>query len=302
MDKIYDVMIIGSGPAGMTAAIYARRFNLSVVVLEYNAPGGAMVNTDEISNYPGFNTINGVDLSMQMYSQMMNLNVEYQGVKVDDIIKNGEKDFVIKAGNKEFFGRSIIIATGTRNRVLGIESEKRFFYQGISWCAICDGPLYKDKDVAVIGGGNSALSAALTLSKFVNKVYLVHRRDSFRSEKVLTEKVVNNSKIELVLNSNVIEFTGEKVLDGIVVKNKLDEEKKLSISGCFEEIGRLPNTEFLKNIELSNDGYILVNEDFKTNVDGIYACGDVVFKKVRQIATAVNDGAIAGLAVSNYLS
>lgn len=302
MSKKYDVMIVGSGPAGMTAAIYARRFNLSVLVLEYNAPGGAMVNTDEISNYPGFNTINGVDLSMQMYSQMMSLNVDYQGIKVDEIIKNGEKDFIIKGSNKEFYGSTIIIATGTRNRVLGLESEKKFFYRGISWCAICDGPLYKEKDVAVIGGGNSALSAALTLSKFVNKVYLVHRRDEFRSEKIITDKVLNNSKIELILNSNVIEFTGDKVLEGIIVKDKNDNIRKLEISGCFEEIGRLPNTEFLKNIELSDDGYILVNEDFKTNIDGIYACGDVVSKKVRQIATAVNDGAIAGLAVSNYLS
>lgn len=302
MNKIYDVIIIGSGPAGMTAAIYARRFNLSVLMLEYNAPGGAMVNTEEISNYPGVNTINGVDLSMQMYSQMMSLCVDYQGVRVEGIIKNGEKDFIVKGNNKEFFSKAIIIATGTTNRVLGLESEKKFFYRGISWCAVCDGPLYKEKDVAVIGGGNSALSAALTLSKFVNKVYLVHRREEFRSEKIITDKVINNSKIELILNSNVTEFTGDKVLDGIVVKNNLDEERKINVACCFEEIGRLPNTKFLKGINLSTDGYIIVDEDYKTNIDGIYACGDVVYKKVRQIATAVNDGAIAGLAVSNYLS
>lgn len=302
MEKVYDLIIIGCGPAGMSAAIYARRFNLSVLILEYNAPGGAMVNTEEISNYPGVNTINGVDLSMQMYTQMMSLNVDYQGVKVLEIIKNKEKDFVVKGSNKEFYSKSIIIATGTRNRVLNIESEKKFFYRGISWCAICDGPLYKGKDVAVIGGGNSALSAALTLSKFVNKVYLVHRRSEFRSEKMITEKVLNNKKIELILNSNVIDFTGDQLLDGIIVKNKDEEQRKIAVSGCFEEIGRLPNTEFLKGIELSSDGYIIVNEDCKTSVDGIYACGDVILKKVRQIATAVNDGAIAGLAVSNYLS
>lgn len=302
MEKIYDVIIIGSGPAGMTAAIYARRFNLSVLVLEYNAPGGAMVNTDEISNYPGFNTINGVDLSMNMYTQMMNLNVDYQGVKVEKVNKINDKNFIVSGGNKEFHGKSIIIATGTRNRVLGLESEKRFFYRGISWCAICDGPLYKEKDVAVIGGGNSALSAALTLSKFVNKVYLVHRREEFRSEKITTDKVLNNQKIELVLNSNVNDFYGNDKLEGITVIDKQGNQRKLNISGCFEEIGRIPNTEFLDIVAKTSDGYIIVDEDCKTNVDGIYACGDVVNKKIRQIATAVNDGAIAGLAISNYLS
>lgn len=302
MEKIYDVIIIGSGPAGMTAAIYARRFNLSVLVLEYNAPGGAMVNTDEISNYPGFNTINGVDLSMNMYTQMMNLNVDYQGVKVDKVNKINDKNFIVSGGNKDFYGKSIIIATGTRNRVLGLESEKRFFYRGISWCAICDGPLYKEKDVAVIGGGNSALSAALTLSKFVNKVYLVHRREEFRSEKITTDKVLNNQKIELVLNSNVNDFYGNDKLEGITVVDKQGHQRKLNISGCFEEIGRIPNTEFLDNVAKTSEGYIIVDEDCKTNVDGIYACGDVVNKKIRQIATAVNDGAIAGLAISNYLS
>lgn len=302
MEKIYDVIIIGSGPAGMTAAIYARRFNLSVLVLEYNAPGGAMVNTDEISNYPGFNTINGVDLSMNMYTQMMNLNVDYQGVKVDKVNKINDKNFIVSGGNKDFYGKSIIIATGTRNRVLGLESEKRFFYRGISWCAICDGPLYKEKDVAVIGGGNSALSAALTLSKFVNKVYLVHRREEFRSEKITTDKVLNNQKIELVLNSNVNDFYGNDKLEGITVIDKQGNERKLNISGCFEEIGRIPNTEFLDIVAKTSEGYIIVDEDCKTNVDGIYACGDVVNKKIRQIATAVNDGAIAGLAISNYLS
>lgn len=302
MEKIYDVIIIGSGPAGMTAAIYARRFNLSVLVLEYNAPGGAMVNTDEISNYPGFNTINGVDLSMNMYTQMMNLNVDYQGVKVEKVNKINDKNFIVSGGNKEFHGKSIIIATGTRNRVLGLESEKRFFYRGISWCAICDGPLYKEKDVAVIGGGNSALSAALTLSKFVNKVYLVHRREEFRSEKITTDKVLNNQKIELVLNSNVNDFYGNDKLEGITVIDKQGNQRKLNISGCFEEIGRIPNTEFLDIVAKTSEGYIIVDEDCKTNVDGIYACGDVVNKKIRQIATAVNDGAIAGLAISNYLS
>ena len=301
MDKLYDVIIIGSGPAGMTAAIYARRFNLSVLVFENNAPGGAMVNTEEISNYPGFNTITGVDLSMQIYMQMMNLNVDYQGIMVSEISKTSDKEIIVKGNGLEFRGKSVIIATGTRNKTLGLDSEKKFFYRGISWCAICDGPLYKDKDVAVIGGGNSALSAALSLSKFVNKVYLIHRRDYFKGEKILVDKVLNNPKIELVLNSNVLEFHGENALEEIVVSDNLENIKNIKISGCFEEIGRLPNTSFLQNIELSKDGYILVDEDYKTSIDGIYACGDVVDKKVRQIATAVNDGAIAAIAINKYL-
>ncbi len=301
MDKIYDVIIIGSGPAGMTAAIYARRFNLNVLVIEYNAPGGAMVNTSEIANYPGFSAINGVDLSMNMYNQMMELDVSYQAVKVDKIIKNKEKDFTIYSQNQEFYGKSVIIATGTRNKILGLESEKKFFYRGISWCAICDGPLYKGKDVAVIGGGNSAIGAALSLTNFVNKVYLIHRRNEFRSEKISIDKVKSNPKIELVLNSNVKEFLGKETLEGITVE-KDNSLVNLAVQACFEEIGRIPNTEFIELIDKTNDGYIKVDEDFMTNVEGIFACGDVVDKKIRQIATAVNDGAIAGLAVSKYLN
>lgn len=306
MDIIYDCIIVGSGPAGMTAAIYAKRFNLNVLVLEHNAPGGAMVNTLEIANYPGFLKISGVDLSMNMYNQMMASGPTYQACKVLRIDKKISSDntndiFIVTTDGLVYQSKTVIIATGTSNKKLNIPSENKYLYNGISWCAICDGPLYKNKDVCVIGGGNSAFDAAITLTNFVNKVYLIHRRDSFRADKVLIDKVMNNPKIELIVNSNVIEFIGDDKLKQVKVQS-FDNISLLDVSCCFEEIGRIPNSDFITICDKTIDGYIIVDEDFMTSSKGIYACGDVVNKKIRQVATAVNDGAICALAVSKYLS
>lgn len=298
MDKIYDIIIIGCGPAGMTSAIYARRLNLSVVVLESGAPGGMMVNTETISNYPGFEKIGGVDLSLSMYDQMMKLGTVHEFISASNIRK--ENDLFIVSGNeKEIFGRSVIIATGTKNKVLGIDGESKYFYRGISWCAICDGPLYKGRDVAVIGGGNSALSSAITLAKFTNKVYLIHRRDEFRGDPILVDKIKETPNIEIVYNSNVTGFVGMP-LEKIIVSNKDGSQRELAVSGCFEAIGRLPNSEFVE-CEKDNEGFIIVNSEMETSIKGIFACGDVIKKGLRQIATAVSDGAIAAMSASSYL-
>ena len=298
MDKIYDIIIIGCGPAGMTSAIYARRLNLSVVVLESGAPGGMMVNTEVISNYPGFEQIGGVDLSLSMYDQMMKLGTIHEFIGASSIRK--EQDlFIVEGNEKEIVGRSVIIATGTKNKVLGLEGESKYFYRGISWCAICDGPLYKGKDVAVVGGGNSALSSALTLAKFTNKVYLIHRRDEFRGDPILVDKVKETPNIEIIYNSNVTGFMGMP-LEKIMVANKEGSQKELAVSCCFEAIGRLPNSEFVE-CEKDSEGFIIVNSEMETSIKGIFACGDVIKKGLRQIATAVSDGAIAAMSASSYL-
>lgn len=298
MEQIYDIIIIGSGPAGMTSAIYAKRLNLSVVVLEGGAPGGMMVNTELITNYPGFKEIGGTDLSLAMYDQMMQLGVIHEAINVKKVEKDGELFKAIGSG-KSITGRSVIIATGTRNKVLGIENESKYFYRGISWCAICDGPLYKGKDVAVIGGGNSALSSAITLSKFARNVYLIHRRDSFRGDPILVEKVKELSNVEIIYNSNVIDFIGMP-LEKILLINNNGDKKEVEISCCFEEIGRLPNSDLI-DCEKDDSGFIIVNEEMETSIKGIFACGDVIKKGLRQIATAINDGAIAAMSASNYL-
>ena len=298
MDKIYDIIIIGCGPAGMTAAIYARRLNLSVVVLESGAPGGTMVNTETISNYPGFEKVSGVDLSLAMYGQMMELGTVHEFINAKTIRKENDI-FIVSGEEKEVIGRSVIVATGTKNKVLGIEGESNYFYRGLSWCAICDGPLYRGRDVAVIGGGNSALSSAITLSQFTNKVYLIHRRDEFRGDPILVDKVKEISNIEIVYNSNVIQFAGMP-LDKIVVENKEGIKREIAISCCFEAIGRIPNSEFV-DCKKDNDGFIIVDEKMETSVKGIFACGDVIKKGLRQIVTAVSDGAIAAMSASSYL-
>lgn len=299
MEKVtYDIIIIGSGPAGMAAGVYARRLNLNVLVIESGAPGGMMVNTEEIANYPGFTKINGVDLSLAMFDQLMALGTNFVAEKVESIKK--EKDlFYVKTANNEYIGRTVIIATGTKNRVLGIDGESDYFYRGISWCAICDGPLYKNKDVAVIGGGNSALSSALTLAKFTNKVYLIHRRDEFRGDPILVEDVKNTKNIEIIYNSNVVRFIG-KPLEKLVLKDKEENEKEISVACCFEAIGRLPNSD-LVDCKKNQEGFIIVNSDMATSIEGMFACGDVIDKGLRQIATAVNDGAIAAMSASRYL-
>ena len=298
MNNIYDIIIIGCGPAGMTAAIYAKRLNLNVLVLENSAPGGMMVNTEVISNYPGFSDVSGVDLSLAMYDQMIKLGATFESCLVKGIKKDGDI-FTVYGETIEYFGKTVIIATGTKNRTLGLDNESKYFYRGISWCAICDGPLYKGKDVAVVGGGNSALSSALTLSKFVNRVYLIHRRDEFRGDPIYVDKVKETKNIEIIYNSNVVDLVGMP-LEKIVVKDNNNTKKELQVSCLFEQIGRIPNSEFI-DCEKDNEGFIITNSEYETSIKGIFACGDVIRKSLRQIATAVNDGAIAAISASNYI-
>lgn len=297
---MYDVVIIGAGPAGMTAGIYAKRFNLNVAIFEYDAPGGAMVRTETINNYPGFNSISGVDLSTKMFNQLMELNVDFISEKVENVKKeNGI--FLIKAEN-DYYAKSVIIATGTSDMSLGHKNEKKYFYKGISWCAVCDGPLYKGKEVAVVGGGLSAISSCISLSAYVKKVYLIHRRDEFRGEKKILDKLYSLDNVEIITNSTISDFLGNERLEKIEIKNKDNEKRVLEISCLFECVGKVPNTSLFEDmVNLDDKGYIITNDKMETSVQGIYACGDVIVKDVRQIATATGDGAICAINVNKYL-
>jgi len=300
-DKMYDILIIGGGPAGLTAAIYALRNDLKVGILESEAPGGKMVYTATIENYPGYEKIAGPDLALSMFNQVMNLGVDYIGEKAESI-KKADGRFLVK-GEREYEARTVIIATGTKNRKLGIPGEEEFSNRGISWCAICDGSLYRNKEVAVVGGGNSAFEESIYLSGIVKKVYLIHRRDEFRADGRIVEKVRGIKNIELILNTVVLEFVGEDGLQEMVLKNlKTGDVSRLKVEGCFEYVGLLPATDFVRDLGVTDaDGYIPVNEAMETKIPGLYAVGDVVSKKVRQIVTAVNDGAIAALDIIRKL-
>lgn len=292
-NKIYDCVVVGSGPGGITSAIYLKRDGVNVALFEGGAPGGAIVNTETITNYPGFTSIGGADLAINMFNQVMELGIDvyYENAKV---VKDGD---LFKVNN--VYTKFVIIATGTKVKTLGIQNEDKYFYRGISWCATCDGFLYKDKDVAVIGGGDSALSSAITLSRYAKRVYLIHRRDTFRAKDSLVSEVKENKKIFLVLDSTIIDFFGEKELEGIEVENlKTKEKERLNIDCLFEEIGRNPNSDCMEGLELNELGFIKVNSSFETNIDGVYAIGDVIEKSVRQIVTAASDGAIAAIEVS----
>lgn len=300
---IYDVVIVGAGPAGMTAAIYALRNNMKVALIESNVPGGVVVNTAVVENYPGFKSIDGPVLAYSMFEQVSALGVEYFAYKVTDVTP-GPDYFTVAAGDETIKGRSVILASGTKQRKLDVPGEEKYTQRGISWCAICDGALYRGEDVAVIGGGNSAFEETIYLANLVKKIYLVHRREGFRADLALVDKVRALSNVEMLLNYEVKEFFGHDILTGLYIKNNATGQvKTLNIKGCFEFVGTLPSTDYLKHLNiLADNGYIKVNHNFETTIPGLLACGDVVDKEVRQIATAINDGAIAALRAIKYLS
>lgn len=298
---MFDILIIGSGPAGMTAAIYGKRSGLDVAIFEKNAPGGAMINTNKIENYPGVLSCDGATLAMNMYEQMSNLGVTYFSLEVEKIEK--EKDiFKVYANDEVYLSKTVIIATGTKNKKLSVKNEDKFSGRGISWCAICDGNFYKNKRVAVVGGGNSALEEGLYLSTLASKVYVIHRRDTFRADDIIVNKLKEKENVEFILDTTINEFSGDKRLEKILIYNlKEKSEKWLDIDGVFEYIGQEADYKFFKDLEICNEkGYILVNTNFETKIKGLFAAGDIVNKEIRQIATAVNDGAIAALNASRY--
>lgn len=304
MDNRYDVIIIGAGPAGLTAAIYLRRAGLKVLILESMAPGGKMVKTFEIDNYPGYEHISGVDLSMKMFDQAQKLDAEYKYGLVKKVsVEDNYKIVECEDGNK-YISKALIVATGTKENLLMIPGESEFTNKGVSYCAVCDGAFFKGKDVVVIGGGNSALEESLYLTGLVNRVYLIIRRDEFRGDKIAQDKVYSNPKITVIKKHIPVEIVGDSKLTGIRIKDvDSGEEKLIECSAVFPYIGASPCTDFLHYLDISDSkGFVEVDSNMETRIKGIFGAGDCINKNLRQIVTATNDGAIAAQNASNYIN
>ena len=302
---IYDVIIVGGGPSGMSAAIYASRARLKTLLIEKAGCGGQIAITDHLENYPGFEEgINGFELAMKMEKQARTFGCEItygeaSFIETDDAIKK-----VILSDKKEYFTKTIIIASGANFRKLGVEGEQEFIGKGVSYCATCDGPFFRNKEIAVVGGGDSALQEALYLTKFATKVNLIHRRDQFRAAKILQEKVFAEPKINIIFDSVVEKISGSLSVEQVILKNvKNNISSSLNVNGVFVFVGWLPNTKFLENtkIKLNEAGYIVTDDNMNTSIEGIFACGDVRQKILRQVVTAAGDGAIAAISAQHFI-
>ncbi|MBO7449685.1 MAG: thioredoxin-disulfide reductase [Clostridiales bacterium] len=301
---MYDIIIVGAGTAGLTAAIYARRAGKSVVIYESETYGGQIINTPEIENYPGIKNVSGYKFATDLYEQAVALGAELVFDKIVKIEGSFEEGFTLTTEFKKTCeGKTIILACGAKNRHLGLPMEERLLGRGISYCATCDGAFFKGKDVAVNGGGNTALEDAIYLAGLCNKVYLVHRRDEFRGEKALSDIVRSTPNIELVLNSTVTELKGEKKLEAITVKDTVTSgERDINVEALFVAIGQVPSNEpFAELVALDNSGYVIAGEDCKTNVKGIFAAGDGRTKTLRQLTTAAADGAVSAVACCDLI-
>ena len=298
---MYDTIVIGAGPAGLTAAIYLKRASKKVLVLEALNYGGQIINTLDIENYPVEEHISGFDFATKIYNQAKNLGAEIKFEKAIEIIDGDTK--IVKTTKNTYEAKTIIIATGSENRKLGLDKEEDLVGAGISYCATCDGAFYKDKTVAVVGGGNTALEDALYLTDIAKKVYLIHRRDSFRAENATVDVLKERKNIEFVYNSNVTKLNGEDHLESILVTDNDGNKKDIEIDGLFVAVGRIPETEnFAKIIDVDKSGFIIASEDCHTNIDGIYVAGDTRVKNVRQLVTATSDGAVSATEAIKYIN
>ncbi|MBR3116364.1 MAG: FAD-dependent oxidoreductase [Bacilli bacterium] len=286
---MYDIIIVGAGPAGLTAALYAARANKKIVVFEANVPGGQIVNAHMVSNYPGVKSMSGSDFATNLYNQVIDYGVEVKFETVLSIDEN--KNVTTDKGS--YSAKAIILAPGVDNRKLRIENEDKLIGKGVSYCATCDGNFYKGKDVAVIGGGNTALEDVLYLSDICSKVYLIHRRDSFKGAELTLEEIKKKNNVEIILNSSVTKINGIEKVESIVINN-LDQEQIINIDGLFVAIGHEPKNIMFKNVvDIDDKGYIVSNDGVHTSKKGIYVAGDARDKILRQLTTAVSDGSIA---------
>ena len=300
---MFDIIIVGAETAGLSAAIYGLRAGKSVLVLEETTYGGQIINTPEIENYPGIQKISGFEFATNLYKQAKDLGADVRIEKVLSIEKNGAyKKVVTKA--QEYEGKTVILATGAKNRSLGLDKEKELVGKGVSYCATCDGMFYRGKVVAVNGGGNTAVEDATFLSAYVEKVYVVHRRDAFRADKAEVDRLTSKPNVELVLNSTIKALESDDTgLTGIVVVNKDGVEREIKLDGLFVAIGQAPdNAAFQDIVKLDGKGYIEAGEDSLTETEGVFTAGDCRTKAVRQLATAASDGAVAALAAVNYIN
>lgn len=301
---MYDTIIIGAGPAGMTAALYAARSNLKVALLERGIPGGQMNNTADIENYPGYANISGPELAEKMFEPLENLGVEHLFGLVEKIEDRGDfKEIVTE--DESFEAKTVIIASGANHRHLGVPGEEDYNSRGVSYCAVCDGAFFRDEDLLVVGGGDSAVEEAIFLTRFAKSVTIVHRRDELRAQKVLQDRAFANEKIRFVWDSVVESIHGdERKVTGVTFKNvKTGETSQADFGGIFIYVGLDPVSEFAADLGITDEaGWILTDHQMKTSVAGIYAVGDVRQKDLRQITTAVGDGAIASQEVYKYLT
>ncbi|MCM3574847.1 thioredoxin-disulfide reductase [Mesobacillus subterraneus] len=302
-EKIYDVIIIGAGPAGMTAAVYTSRANLSTLMLERGVPGGQMANTEEVENYPGFDHILGPELSTKMFDHAKKFGAEYAYGDVKEVI-DGKEYKTIKAGNKEYKARSIIISAGAEYKKLGVPGEQELGGRGVSYCAVCDGAFFKGKELVVVGGGDSAVEEGVYLTRFASKVTIVHRRDELRAQKILQDRAFANEKIDFIWNHTVKQINDKdgKVGSVTLVSTQDGAEHEFAADGVFIYIGMVPLTKPFEGLGITNsNGYIETNEQMETKVPGIFAAGDIREKTLRQIVTATGDGSIAAQNAQHFV-
>lgn len=303
LEKEFDVVILGGGPAGFSAGIYTARGNVSTAILDVSMLGGQPSNYLELENYPAFMKIGGFELMEKFEEHADMFGVQkfpMQEIEVIDLVSYPK---IIRTKEAEFRAKSVIIATGAKPMKLGVKGEEEFIGRGVSYCAVCDGAFYKDKVVAVVGGGNSAVEEAIYLTKFASKVYIIHRRDELRADKIIQNRATKNEKIEFVLNSVVCEIQGQDLVNNLILKNtKTDEMFNLAVDGVFPYIGITPNVENLSGqITQDKAGFIITDETMKTSIDGVFAIGDVRNTPLRQVITAASDGAIAGVYAVKYI-
>ncbi len=295
----YDIIIIGGGPAGLTAAVYARRANKTVLVMEKGTFGGQITSSPKVENIPGFLSVSGNEFAEKLMEQAMELCADVECIEALAVEDGDIKKVITDEG--DYFAKAIIIATGTKHRLLGIEKEEDFIGNGISFCAVCDGAFYANKTVAVIGGGNSALQEAILLSQTSKKVYIIQNLDFFTGEEKLVDEIRSIDNIVTITGAVVAELIGDTELTGIKIK-KGDEFEDIAVDGMFTAIGLIPQNEIFSSlVELNSYGYVDADEGCKTSVNGIFVAGDCRSKRIRQVATAASDGAVAALAACDYL-
>ncbi len=302
---MHDVIIIGAGPSGLTAGLYAGRYRLSSLILEKMAVGGQIVLSSTIENYPGFpGSIGTFDLMDKMKQQVEEVGVEIRLEEVLELNENKQQgSWAVKTTENSYETRAIILACGAQPKRLGVKGEDKCTGRGVSYCGTCDGPLFKNKDIAVVGGGDRALEEALFLTRYASKVHIIHRRDALRASAILVEKARTDPKIKFILSSVVEEITGKDKVEGLMVKDlKSGSVRELALSGVFIFVGIIPNTGFLKPfVVLDKDGFIITDKNMRTSREGIFACGDCCQKAFRQVVTACSDGANAAYSVQTYL-
>lgn len=301
-EKIYDMIVLGAGPAGLSAAIYGGRAQMSTLVIEPRMAGGEITLTDMLDNYPGFpEGISGFEFGMLLEKQAARFGAEMVSTFVEMVEPEGKVKKVITSSGV-FSGQTLVVATGTAPRSLGVPGEETFTGRGISFCATCDGPLFRQKRTAVIGGGDAAVEEALYLSRFAAEVFLIHRRDTLRAVPYLQNKLQENPKISFIGDTVVKEFKGDQKLERIVLKNVTDNSvTEINVDGAFLYIGRIPSSGFIKGVEKDGQGYIITNEEMETSIPGVFAAGDIRHKLLRQVVTAAADGAIAATMALKYM-